>query len=94
MTLHGSNTSLASADQTLSGSETEDLATPQMPQVIFPGAHLHSEVWEPALAESCGRTSPEYPYLNNVWEWNAGGSNSVYYILEYLDCWKSLPNTT
>ncbi|KFP92489.1 Caprin-2, partial [Apaloderma vittatum] len=29
MTLHGSNTSLASADQTLSGSETEDLGTPQ-----------------------------------------------------------------
>lgn len=34
MTLHGSNTSLASADQTLSGSETEDLVTPQ---VIFVG---------------------------------------------------------
>ncbi|NXN65580.1 CAPR2 protein, partial [Himantopus himantopus] len=32
MTLHGSNTSLASADQTLSGSETEDLVTPQAPQ--------------------------------------------------------------
>ncbi|XP_074682319.1 caprin-2 isoform X3 [Strix aluco] len=32
MTLHGSNTSLASADQTLSGSETEDLVTPQTPQ--------------------------------------------------------------
>ncbi|XP_010210773.1 PREDICTED: caprin-2 isoform X2 [Tinamus guttatus] len=30
--LHGSNTSLASADHTLSGSETEDLATPQTPQ--------------------------------------------------------------
>ncbi|XP_030335960.1 caprin-2 isoform X3 [Strigops habroptila] len=30
--LHGSNTSLASADQTLSGSETEDLVTPQTPQ--------------------------------------------------------------
>ncbi|KFV89521.1 Caprin-2, partial [Fulmarus glacialis] len=29
VTLHGSNTSLASADQTLSGSETEDLVTPQ-----------------------------------------------------------------
>ncbi|KAM6292877.1 caprin-2 isoform 2-T3 [Porphyrio hochstetteri] len=29
MTVHGSNTSLASADQTLSGSETEDLVTPQ-----------------------------------------------------------------
>ncbi|XP_059673146.1 caprin-2 isoform X5 [Gavia stellata] len=29
MTLHGSNTSLASADQTLSGSETEDSVTPQ-----------------------------------------------------------------
>ncbi|XP_021244961.1 caprin-2 isoform X4 [Numida meleagris] len=33
MTLHGSNTSLASADQTLSGSETEDLVTPQTAQV-------------------------------------------------------------
>ncbi|XP_025972803.1 caprin-2 isoform X1 [Dromaius novaehollandiae] len=32
MTLHGSNTSLASADQTLSGSETEDLVTSQTPQ--------------------------------------------------------------
>ncbi|XP_074907129.1 caprin-2 isoform X2 [Buteo buteo] len=32
MTLHGSNTSLASADQTLSGSETEDLVTPQTQQ--------------------------------------------------------------
>ncbi|XP_074758177.1 caprin-2 isoform X1 [Athene noctua] len=32
MALHGSNTSLASADQTLSGSETEDLVTPQTPQ--------------------------------------------------------------
>ncbi|KAK2539723.1 Caprin2 [Columba guinea] len=29
MTLHGSNTSLASADQTLSGHDTEDLVTPQ-----------------------------------------------------------------
>ncbi|XP_065485888.1 caprin-2 isoform X4 [Caloenas nicobarica] len=29
MTLHGSNTSLASADQTLSGPDTEDLVTPQ-----------------------------------------------------------------
>ncbi|XP_061844865.1 caprin-2 isoform X4 [Colius striatus] len=29
VTLHGSNTSLASAEQTLSGSETEDLVTPQ-----------------------------------------------------------------
>ncbi|XP_010712698.1 caprin-2 isoform X2 [Meleagris gallopavo] len=32
VTLHGSNTSLASADQTLSGSETEDLVTPQTAQ--------------------------------------------------------------
>lgn len=30
MTLHGSNTSLASADQTLSGHDTEDLVTPQV----------------------------------------------------------------
>ncbi|NWQ76365.1 CAPR2 protein, partial [Columbina picui] len=35
MTLHGSNTSLASADQTLSGPDTEDLVTPQ---VMHPGA--------------------------------------------------------
>ncbi|KAF1535623.1 Caprin-2, partial [Eudyptes schlegeli] len=35
VTLHGSNTSIASAEQTLSGSETEDLVTPQ---VIDPGA--------------------------------------------------------
>ncbi|XP_069716288.1 caprin-2 isoform X3 [Phaenicophaeus curvirostris] len=32
VTLHGSNTSLASADQTLSVSEAEDLVTPQTPQ--------------------------------------------------------------
>ncbi|NWS97403.1 CAPR2 protein, partial [Mionectes macconnelli] len=32
MTLRSSNTSLASADHTLSGSETEDLVTPQTPQ--------------------------------------------------------------
>ncbi|XP_075583656.1 caprin-2 isoform X8 [Pelecanus crispus] len=36
MTLHGSNTSLASADQTLSGSETEDLVTPQVFKVNAP----------------------------------------------------------
>ncbi|NWX41856.1 CAPR2 protein, partial [Steatornis caripensis] len=36
MTLHGSNTSIASADQTLSGSETEDLVTPQAPQASAP----------------------------------------------------------
>lgn len=41
MTLHGSNTSLASADQTLSGSETEDLVTPQTAQVMFSGVHWH-----------------------------------------------------
>ncbi|NXF09996.1 CAPR2 protein, partial [Smithornis capensis] len=35
MALHSSNTSLASADHTLSGSETEDLVTPQ---VIYSGA--------------------------------------------------------
>ncbi|XP_050757916.1 caprin-2 isoform X12 [Gymnogyps californianus] len=40
MTLHGSNTSLASADQTLSGSETEDLVTPQTPQVFKVNAPL------------------------------------------------------
>ncbi|XP_044846565.1 caprin-2 isoform X9 [Mauremys mutica] len=36
MTLHGSNTSLASADHTLSGSETDDLMTPQTPQATIP----------------------------------------------------------
>ncbi|XP_059673150.1 caprin-2 isoform X9 [Gavia stellata] len=36
MTLHGSNTSLASADQTLSGSETEDSVTPQVFKVNAP----------------------------------------------------------
>ncbi|XP_043374112.1 caprin-2 isoform X6 [Dermochelys coriacea] len=36
MTLHGSNTSLASADHTLSGSETDDLMTPQIPQTSEP----------------------------------------------------------
>uniref|UniRef100_A0A452HYX9 Caprin-2 n=1 Tax=Gopherus agassizii TaxID=38772 RepID=A0A452HYX9_9SAUR len=36
MTLHGSNTSLASADHALSGSETDDLMTPQTPQATIP----------------------------------------------------------
>ncbi|XP_019345134.2 caprin-2 isoform X2 [Alligator mississippiensis] len=36
ITLHGSNTSLASADQTLSGSETEDLVMPQTTQTSVP----------------------------------------------------------
>ncbi|XP_065485920.1 caprin-2 isoform X8 [Caloenas nicobarica] len=36
MTLHGSNTSLASADQTLSGPDTEDLVTPQVFKVNAP----------------------------------------------------------
>ncbi|XP_065274613.1 caprin-2 [Emys orbicularis] len=36
ITLHGSNTSLASADHTLSGSETDDLMTPQTPQATIP----------------------------------------------------------
>ncbi|XP_009993491.1 PREDICTED: caprin-2 [Chaetura pelagica] len=36
MALHDSNTSLASADPTLSGSETEDLVTPQTPQATIP----------------------------------------------------------
>nr|XP_048685368.1 caprin-2 isoform X9 [Caretta caretta] len=40
MTLHGSNTSLASADHTLSGSETDDLMTPQIPQVFKVNAPL------------------------------------------------------
>ncbi|XP_074862685.1 caprin-2 isoform X7 [Carettochelys insculpta] len=36
VTLHGSNTSLASADHTLSGSETDDLMMPQTPQASEP----------------------------------------------------------
>ncbi|XP_050757876.1 caprin-2 isoform X7 [Gymnogyps californianus] len=49
MTLHGSNTSLASADQTLSGSETEDLVTPQTPQATIP---LPSEPQSPLPTSS------------------------------------------
>ncbi|NXR19760.1 CAPR2 protein, partial [Cinclus mexicanus] len=41
MALHGSNTSLASADPALSGSETEDLVTPQVP---YPRVHWHSHL--------------------------------------------------
>lgn len=41
MALHGSNTSLASADHALSGSEAEDLVAPQVP---YPGVHWHSEL--------------------------------------------------
>ncbi|KAJ7402690.1 Caprin-2 [Pitangus sulphuratus] len=40
MALRSSNTSLASADHTLSGSETEDLVTPQTPQVFKVNAPL------------------------------------------------------
>ncbi|KGL75796.1 Caprin-2, partial [Tinamus guttatus] len=47
--LHGSNTSLASADHTLSGSETEDLATPQTPQAPVP---LSSEPQSPLPTSS------------------------------------------
>ncbi|XP_009881934.1 PREDICTED: caprin-2 [Charadrius vociferus] len=57
MTLHGSNTSLASADQTLSGSETEDLVTPQTPQATVP---LPSEPQSP-LPTSSTSMSPVPP---------------------------------
>ncbi|XP_067163700.1 caprin-2 isoform X2 [Apteryx mantelli] len=57
MTLHGSNTSLASADQTLSGSETEDLVTPQTAQATIP---LSSEPQSP-LPTSSTSMSPVPP---------------------------------
>ncbi|KFZ64862.1 Caprin-2, partial [Antrostomus carolinensis] len=57
MTLHGSNTSLASADQTLSGSETEELVTPQTPQATVP---LPSEPQSP-LPTSSTSMSPVPP---------------------------------
>ncbi|KFV66753.1 Caprin-2, partial [Dryobates pubescens] len=49
MTPHGSNTSLASADQTLSGSETEDIMTPQTPKAAIP---LPSEPQSPLPTSS------------------------------------------
>ncbi|XP_062472508.1 caprin-2 isoform X7 [Pezoporus occidentalis] len=52
--LHGSNTSLASADQTLSGSETEDLVTPQTPQA---SASLSQET-EKYTSQPLYQTSP------------------------------------
>ncbi|XP_031445701.1 caprin-2 isoform X3 [Phasianus colchicus] len=54
MTLHGSNTSLASADQTLSGSETEDLVTPQTAQA---SASLSQET-EKYASQPLYQTSP------------------------------------
>ncbi|XP_009697057.1 PREDICTED: caprin-2 [Cariama cristata] len=54
MTLHGSNTSLASADQTLSGSETEDLVTPQTAQATIP---LPSEPQSPLTTSSTSMSS-------------------------------------
>ncbi|OXB80431.1 UNVERIFIED_CONTAM: hypothetical protein H355_004264 [Colinus virginianus] len=54
MTLHGSNTSLASADQTLSGSETEELATPQTAQA---SASLSQET-EKYTSQTLYQTSP------------------------------------
>uniref|UniRef100_A0A8C6J5F6 Caprin-2 n=2 Tax=Melopsittacus undulatus TaxID=13146 RepID=A0A8C6J5F6_MELUD len=52
--LHGSNTSLASADQTLSGSETEDLVTPQTPQASV----SLSEETEKYTSQPLYQTSP------------------------------------
>ncbi|KFO73721.1 Caprin-2, partial [Cuculus canorus] len=57
VTLHGSNTSLASADQTLSVSEAEDLVTTQTPQATIP---LQSEPQSP-LPTSSTSMSPVPP---------------------------------
>ncbi|XP_015721507.1 caprin-2 isoform X8 [Coturnix japonica] len=54
MTLHGSSTSLASAEQTLSGSETEDLVTPQAAQA---SASLSQET-EKYASQPLYQTSP------------------------------------
>ncbi|XP_042693672.1 caprin-2 isoform X2 [Centrocercus urophasianus] len=54
MTLHGSNTSLASADQTLSGSETEELVTSQTAQA---SASLSQET-EKYASQPLYQTSP------------------------------------
>ncbi|XP_052523858.1 caprin-2 isoform X3 [Tympanuchus pallidicinctus] len=54
MTLHGSNTSLASADQTLSGSETEELVTSQTVQA---SASLSQET-EKYASQPLYQTSP------------------------------------
>ncbi|KFP82642.1 Caprin-2, partial [Acanthisitta chloris] len=54
MALHGSSTSLASADQALSGSETEDLVTPQTPKATIP---LPSEPQSPLPTSSTSMSS-------------------------------------
>ncbi|NWY56886.1 CAPR2 protein, partial [Chionis minor] len=53
MTLHGSNNSLASADQTLSGSEAEDLVTPQASQA----STSHSQETEKYTSQPLYQTS-------------------------------------
>ncbi|XP_026513319.1 caprin-2 isoform X3 [Terrapene carolina triunguis] len=55
ITLHGSNTSLASADHTLSGSETDDLMTPQTPQTSEP---LSQEIENYTSSQPPYQTSP------------------------------------
>ncbi|EMP28540.1 Caprin-2 [Chelonia mydas] len=58
MTLHGSNTSLASADHTLtlSGSETDDLMTPQIPQTsesLSQGTETYTSSQPPYQTSPC-----------------------------------------
>ncbi|KAM6425350.1 caprin-2 [Rhynochetos jubatus] len=57
VTLHGSNTSLASADQTLSGSETEDLVTPQKPQASAPMSQETEKYTSQPLYQTSSRIS-------------------------------------
>ncbi|NXK04927.1 CAPR2 protein, partial [Herpetotheres cachinnans] len=57
MTLHGSNTSLASADQALSGSETEDLATSQTPQASASLSQETEKYTSPPLYQTSSRIS-------------------------------------
>ncbi|XP_065598687.1 caprin-2 isoform X2 [Cyrtonyx montezumae] len=81
MTLHDSNTSLASADQTLSGSETEDLATPQPAQPqsplptsstsITPVPQGQSFQSPPASSSSVTITAAPFQAMQTVFKVNA-----------------------
>ncbi|KFR07061.1 Caprin-2, partial [Nipponia nippon] len=81
MTLHGSNTSLASADQTLSGSETEDLVTsqasePQSPlptssTSISPVPPAQSFQSPPASSSSVTITAAPFQAMQTVFKVNA-----------------------
>ncbi|NWH56767.1 CAPR2 protein, partial [Geococcyx californianus] len=57
VTPHGSNTSLASADQTLSGSETEDLVTSQTPQASASLSQETEKYTSPPLYQTSSRIS-------------------------------------